>query len=327
MPKSRSKSSFSRYRPYAKAAMSLASKFFRGSAKRIATKVNKGPGDYGGVTSQYDKKVQYVRKSAPKRIKRKYKRIAKNAKWAQIKQLGQKTLVRNGTVSNSWGVWTNATSQRVAAVALYGLNGAAPAATIAGFSDVNSIAANDANFDEKTEAILFTSAVLDITFRNTSAAMGLEVDMYEIIFKGQNSGPDIITDYNQALGDLTKQAPGAGAGTLTDLTNRGVTPFEASLASSRGYVVMKKTKYFVPAGNTFTFQHRDPRNHFLQNQYYANQANSAQWRWKTYNLLFIAKPVAGTADNTVGGFTIGVTRKYGYKVIEDNKDEGMLIAS
>lgn len=291
--------------------------------------INANRGNNTGVTSQYDKARQYTFKRAPKKIRRKYKRIAKNARWALIKTLGTRTQIRNHEVGNSWtaGAWTTSSSQRVSAVALYGLNGTTPTAQHAGYTDVAAVSTNDPDFDEKSEAILFSGAVLDLTFRNTSASMGLEVDMYEIIFKGTSSAGNIILDYNNAIGDTTKQAGAlVGPVTLGSLDSRGITPFDVSLASSRGYKILKKTKYFVPAGQTFTFQHRDPRNHYISAQTVLNE-NNGQWRWQTYNLLFVAKPLVGTSTSTAGSFSIGATRSYKYKVLKDNKDYGQIVSA
>lgn len=328
MPKARKSRSNNRYQPYIDAAIRAG---IKAVTNRVTSgtwtgtgKTRNGPSS-SGVTSNYDKSVQYKRKTAPRKIRRKYKRIYNQNKWALIKKLGTNVFVRNHTISGSWlAGWTTANSQRVVNCCIYGLNGAAPGTDSAGYSDINSIAANDERFADDFQSLFFSSAVLDITFRNTGTAFALEVDMYEIIFKGRTSGNDLITDYNQALINTPEVIPGTGTNPITTLQLRGITPFDCSLASSKGYRVLKKTKYFVPAGQTFTFQHRDPRNHFLSNHYFTS-GTGGQWNWKTYNLLFVAKPVAGTDTALLGTFVVGVTRTYHYKILQDNQASGSII--
>lgn len=274
-----------------------------------------------GVTSQFDRTLQYRRKSAPKRIKRRARKQRRTHEWNLIKDLGSQTFVRNSTLQGGWAA--GVTTQYAVNCCIYGMRGAATDVNNAGFTDVFDICAADANVNSASnnQKLLFSTAILDVTYTNASdAGFVQEVDVYEIIFTGRNSGGSVLQDYNEAFTDTPKHA--VGGATITSFSPRGVTPFECPLASARGYKVLKKTKYFVAPGNCFTYRIKDKRNKWLHMTDLRNDSSAfeGQWRYKTRNLLFISKPIAGTDVALAGEFFIGCTRKYMYKVIQDNKD-------
>lgn len=326
MPKAQ-RSRFARYRPSPLTLAAAAARYFTGTGRstkkpqamtRAFTR-RRGFRSGLGVTQQYDRNVQYVRKSAPRRIKKRARKSRKNHEWNLIKDLGSNSVLRNSTIGGSWTAGT--TTQFSCAAALYGLRGTADGATECGFRDVLTIVGTDPGIDAQNEKFMFTTGIMDITYTNTSVVQFTqEVDVYEIIFTGRNSGPTLVTDYNAAF-DLTP-AHSLGGVAVDNFAPRGITPFECPLASARGYKVIKKTKYFISAGNCFTYQIKDKGNKWLHGHNLQNaEANfEAQWRYKTRNVLFIAKPITGTPVANAGSFSIGVTRKYLYKTIDQNAD-------
>jgi len=301
-----------RYGPYIKQGIKLLNKF-GGSGTKTKRKSYKSG---SGVTNQFDRQTQYRRKRAPRSIRKKAKRSRRNHEWNILKDLAPQTAVRNSTLSGSW--LAGVTNQFAVNCCIYGLNGVADNSSDAGFQDVSVILNADGQSDNAFEKVIFSTAILDLTYTNTSTVQFTqEVDVYEIIFTRQNSGTRLLGDYNAAFA----ATPVTGGGTaVTDFSFRGMTPFECPLASAQGYKVMKKTKYFVSSGNCFTYQIKDKSNKWLQGQQWKNAsaANEAQWAYKTRNILFIAKPIAGTPAGNAGSFSVGCTRKYLYKVMQEN---------
>lgn len=319
MAPSRRNRNLGRFVPYAKAAMRLGAKLAGNRVTKTWTKTKKNKYSGGGVTTQHDKTLQYKRKPAPRRLKKKYRRQAKAYTWNLTKSLGTTTAVRNATLAGSW--IAGATTQFAVATCLYGLNGTGATPTLNGFNDVATVCNLDGTTDDKGEKVLFTSAVMDLTYTNTSTVQFTqEVDIYEIIFIGQQSGTDILTDYNECFAAAPKL--GGPSTAITDFSPRGVTPFECPIASAKGYRVIKKTKYFVSAGQSFTYQYRDPGNHWMSTIRWLQNAAANQYAWKnvTRTFLFVAKPVIGTPAGNAGSFSVGCTRKYAYKTLSVNKD-------
>lgn len=323
MAKSRSRSNLSRYRPYMAAAMSLGRRLAGRMSRKSGTsysRTNRRSYKSGsGVTSQYDKATQYRRKVAPKRIKRKCRKLAKNYEWNLIRSLGTNTWLRNSSLFGSWVA--GATTQFAVNACLFGLRGSGDSPVQAGFQDLQQILGQDTSMDNAFEKAIFSSGVMDITYTNTSTVQFTqEVDVYEIIFVGRTSGGTCLIDYNAQF----TATPTIGLGTaIGDFSPRGVTPFECPGASSMGYRVIKKTKYFISAGNCFTYQIRDSKNKWLEGSEFwvTSQSGESQWRAKTRNVLFISKPISGTPAGNAGSFSIGVTRKYMYKVLQKNNNQ------
>lgn len=274
--------------------------------------------DGNGVTAQKDVARIYQKSFMKRYLKKKYKRKAKWWTYQLSKSLGTQVAVRNATIAGNFAA--GATTQQAVASALYGITGNAATGVRNGFNDVETILDADPSANEATERVLFISGVMDITYTNTSTVQFTqEVDVYVIRFKGsKGSGPDLVTDYNSAFSAMTN----VGGTQITDFSPRGVTPFDNPVASSRGYQVLKKTKYFVSAGQTFTYQHRDPRNHWLSMSEYKFAGATESWAHPKMSicLLFIVKAVTGTPIANAGSYSIGCTRKYAYKILNQNKD-------
>ena len=149
-----------------------------------------------------------------------------------------------------------------------------------------------------------------MTMRNTGDT-SLEVDVYEIEFNTDNAtnGNPIATFLDAETG--TGIIPGTSGSGIT-ITTRGATPFELPQALSADKMkIMKKRKYFLPAGNTSTLQYRDPAN-FQINTPNLRRLGGYALRRKTHCFFFVIKNVVGVS--TTGNFACGVTRKYSYCV-------------
>ena len=112
-----------------------------------------------------------------------------------------------------------------------------------------------------------------------------------------------------------------------EITDVGTTPFDFTSALSNFKIkVLKKTKYFLPFGHQMTYQIRDPKNRsFMKDSVLDMQGSN--YPGVTKHLLLVAKGLPGSAlTNTSGDnpyqviLSIGLTRKYAYKLNEDDED-------
>jgi len=187
-----------------------------------------------------------------------------------------------------------------------------------------------------TDRLIFQSAVLDITVANgslnsSSQAVPIELDVYEVTSNRswQDNNDSASTNINlvNIIGrGFTDTSNEGSAATGLTLNQRGVTPFEAcSALSSYGIKIWKKTKYFLGANQTMTYQMRDPKRHSWSNTV-IGQWESGNMPKATRWLLFIAKAVPGYNMDVAGRVQIhiGVTRKYMYKVNKSSRDADAL---
>ena len=312
---------YQQYGPYAKAAYrgyKLGRKIVKSSMQNNRTNRKRTQSRmYSGVTNQYDVKTIYRRKSMPRRQKKQWKRAVRKHTAIQLKSVGTRSCIRNGELTGS----QLGSSQYVQNIALYGLAGREDDPNSIGFRDIYDIASQDTTqqIDEMNEKCIFTSGVMDLTFNNTGATK-LEVDIYSIRVKDIDVQHNLVRTYEEALAATTNN----NAGAAVTLATRGWTPFEASVASAQGCRVFKKVKHFVGAGEVFTHQIRDPGNYWFNGAKLWRPRLVAEENWNfrkaTQCLLIIVKNVVGGDPEALGEWTIGVTRAYKWKVIEDNKD-------
>jgi len=312
------------------------------SGKRVSSGI--------GVTTQHDISRVYTKSRMPRRKRRRWKSFSRKVNAVAEKELGSRTVVFNKLATN-----VNSTdgTQSLQHVALY------PARSSTNHLDDLHLVCQMENDADPTAALgitvdnttkfIFKSAVLDLTFRNVSTlrtagvdnldgAAKMEVDVYEII------SPLTWSDtggYESSLGDafgakgnlLVKIIGGAGGGAnaTIDLGSRGVTPFDMPYALSYYRIkIIKKTKYFVNNGDTFTYQIRDPKRHVWSQEKMQLFAGVNVPR-ATRHLLIVSKLVPGLALGTSNGtykesFALGITRKYFYKLEGANEIRDRYVA-
>lgn len=274
-----------------------------------------------GVTFQHDVATVYRRKPMPRRKKQKYLRTNRRIQHVIDKSLNTRVILRNGNqLSGSEGQG----NQTVMEFWLYGLNGTDQVAN--GQNDVAEIMNNEfpidptiPTFAQPRDAmkIRFELGVLDLTCCNTSPAgpvegliPKLEVDVYEMIGLGTYNTFANATAMYTAMANQTPTIKAAEPLTLAD---RGATPF--TFPQSAKYLrIIKKTKYFLSGGQTFTYQIRDPKNRTLQGNVLANNT-SFIWKFVTRGVYIVFKPVIGTIDfEGQYSLQVGSTRQYNYVV-------------
>lgn len=278
-----------------------------------------------GITNEFDRKLIYRKRRMPRRMRNRWRRFSQKVNAVTEKSLAPITVVLNDRDSHSLNFTLAAeNTQQLGAYPLYSCQ----SGIRTWYNDLYNLLSNYATADDETVKFLFQSAVLDITFQNSSTlnassinayAPTLEVDVYEIICnmslatEGNGAGPiEAFADAASTTPDL----PGAAAG--IELTSRGCTPWDLPQALSQWKLrILKKTKYLLKPGEVFTYQMRDPRRHvFTKDSILEESAANIPGVTKWILPIWKATP-ATLGDDTVPdvvGLDVGVTRKYMWKI-------------
>lgn len=306
-----------RYAPYIKAgfrAYRAVQKYRKSGNSRTLTKNTVRSGN--GVTSQRDVRQVYRRRRMPRRKRKRWVNFVKKVHAATDASVATRSVLFNNTLQ----IGGTAAAQTVGTISLYGWRGTV-ATDAVGTADVRTMTQRDADIDATNEKWRFTSGVLDCTASNIGGAP-LEVDVYEVIKTGRSrvTNGNLNLEYTAMLAATDPQPSGAGgAYTNPTIFTRGWTPFNCSLASVKGIKIIKKTKYFLPEGETFTYQIRDPKNHWVGGED-INDASGNEFckEGMTRMLFIVAKSVVGSLSDTFE-LVVGCTRSYHYKVYQSNK--------
>lgn len=311
-----------RFAPYAKVAgqaITSLGKYVVKNPPRGRFRFRKYLKSGNGVTSQYDKTLVYRKKRMPRRKRKSWKKFVKKVRRAMEKDFGKTSVVFNHLQNGvTGGIVAPASDQGRSECHLYGFQGTIDTSGvsdgISGARDINVICSNDTRIGPSTK-VKFCSAVLDATFRVTQAAC--ELDIYEIEYNKDTNCDDIITMLTTGF---TAQQITGYPNTLA-ITNRGTTIFDCPSGISQfGIKILKKTKYFLPEGNTCTYQMRDPKTHIFDANYDNTSLTTTGVALKkmTRSLFYIWKALP--AVTLVPLLSVGVTRKYSYQILEDGSD-------
>lgn len=299
-----------------------------------------------GITTEYDRKLIYKRRPMPRRRRRRWSRFNKKVNFVAERALGTNTIVFNKTI-----VYNNTTSGNhvLGELALYGME-----SNNSHLNDVNRIASDvnvtaptvaDGTTKYDTTRLMFHSGILDVTIRNastvlaggsqiSSSAAKIEVDVYEILV---NTKMDTeTTNFNSLLTlydtfDAIPLPLKTGI-TAIDVRQRGTTPWDCTNVLSRFRIkILKKTKYFLPNGETMTYQIRDPRRRVIEMREATSYGGANRVGWTRW-LLVYGKLVPGLTVGTGDGeytesLSIGVTRKYTFKIEGQSDDRAAYYAA
>lgn len=276
-----------------------------------------------GVTSQFDKKLIYRKKRAPRRKRRAWGKFSRKVKAVAEKSLGARTIVRNeeiptdqsGTGGGIAGI------QATTEIALYSSTyPALPLPAKPWLNDLDALTDNETAGDD-TSSMLFQSGILDMTVANYSldenaAGMPVEVDVYEITagrkFDDLSPGQKGLT---QVFEEAASKTATIGSATSMEITDRGVTPWDLTLALQQYRIkIWKKSKYQLPFGGSFSYQVRDPKRHKI-NMQTIKDMDGVNVPGVTRFVFIITKPIVGAAvgDGAVIRLRTGTTRKFLYK--------------
>lgn len=293
-----------------------------------------------------DAKLVYRKKRMPRRRRKRWSSFIKKVNAVGERTLGTRTVLFNHQVTLVQNV---ATEQGCCTFALYGFS-----STRSWFNDLGTIGTLENTGDptaaagetiDQSSKVMFQSGILDLTIRNTSffvsavgppvvtssdAAGQLELDLYELYMR-QDSKTNTVNGQHmsEVLNNFDVKETG-GLGTGVQIQDRGASPWEVPNSLSRyGIKIIKKTKYFIPNGQTITYQSRDPRRHVCKyGDLVENDGfNRPGWTRIIYVIFKLTPGLAiGTGLNEYQArISVGVTRKYMYKVEGMNEDRERLI--
>lgn len=252
------------------------------------------------TTGQHDIARQYNRKKMPKRKKKAWVKFSKKVGAVLNKQLNSRLVLLNDYNR----VNTLVDTQGIAGIEL---NGVESATNTFGNNDLARIATADALWTVATN-IRIESCCLDITVTNVNT-IAAEIDVYEYYYRKDNTAADLATWMTSLLTTSPNVGTGLTIGTV------GLTPFQVP---GLGLWVRftKKTKFFVAAGGTMTYQKRTARNYMFKTQEFIAGTNLHK-RGLTQGLLFVQKGIP-TATNGAGttDLAYGATRTYNYKLLQ-----------
>lgn len=296
-------------------------------AKRRVGKQSSGR----GVTSQHDSRRIYKKSWMPRRRKQQWARFKKRVNAARFSNEGTRTVVYNDRIKE---IAITPYSPIVPALqawstcCLYGWRGKKDGTFLPnGYSDIRDIAFRDSDIPYQGK-VMFKSGVLDCTYVNNSEIQQLvegnwvtkqqcvmELDIYEIYYYKDRHQ---YSDLDSALTEDTTDPIGSGA--EPNISYVGVTPWDNTQAiSNLGFKIMKKTKYFIGAGQAVTYQMRDAANHLFDKYEILDDSFPDQFvkRKVTKGLLAIGKAVPyilpdDASERIYSSFSAGYTRKYSY---------------
>lgn len=263
------------------------------------------------TTGQHDYQRQYTYKKASRRVRRRARKIYRSFIKNSLKLVGTNTVIKNSTQS----CVTDATNpQNWSVVHVGGLTG-----TENGANDINAIISSDTRIATSGK-VLITNGNIDITMRNSSTGgIGLEVDVYEVGYSNETKR----TSFGTMLSDAWTETPAIGSLTSFTINSRGSQLFDFPELFKKGVKIFKKTKVFLPDANTATYRMKLKRNKWITptNDIIDNVGFIKPYY--TRSLVFVVKPIVG--QNDFGTLSIGCTRKYTYKIYEDDQDrDGIL---
>lgn len=268
------------------------------------------------TTTQHDVARQYRYKRMPRAKRRRWVKALKKNSAMDMAESSTQTLVLNSTVTGTVDFLANGKTQNWLAVHLYGINGSpAGGANEVGVEDIRYLKQNDSRLvNQQNTHVKFESGILDLTVKNPNESNGLEVDIYEVCYRSTTRQASLTTMhtniFNTTVGNRAVPTPNDVAA----WDRRGITPFDTVQFGAFGGKILSKKKVFLPPGNTFTYQYRDPKNHYFGPDVFDDHTGFIEPK-ATRTILFIYKTITGEAiSGSNPACTIGVSRIYKYKI-------------
>jgi len=298
------------------------------------------------VTQQHDIKSLYRRKRMPKRKKRKWVKFVQKVKAVEASGRGNQSVVINDTYIDSWPNTLQTGGYRwqgISEVNLYSVN-----ADVKGGRDKDYILNEITNWQTRKEATTGIEAIadqatllanelkrikvpmnharIDITYTNTSQVT-LEIDLYVIkhkvkqarnatgytsLIEAQDQYNIQLTNGDQKLYYSDGSVINSGAGTLTSLRSRGVTPFNTpGLNLNAGATVLNKTKVLIAPGSSVTRQYSENKHKFI---YPHLSEYKTRYDKDTITYLAIAKAtgLGNPEESGLNSFTTSWTKTYSW---------------
>lgn len=308
-----------------------------------------GAGVLGGTNA--DMRSIYRRKRMPKYKRARWVRFVKKVNAVADKDLGLRTVLFNDQITQR----NTTTKQSTLTLALYAIRNASigymdDLKVIGGLeNETNPTSAAGATISKNSD-VMFQSAVMDITIRNTTDRLktidpnpllnvyeaapdaAIELDIYEVYQRQNASDSSQLYETLTAAFNAYDDPEIGGTGTGISIEDRGASPFEFGAQMGRlGIKILKKTKFFIPNGQTITWQVRDPKRRKMTYGDLTRVEGYNKPGW-TKQFYLIYKLVPGLTQGTAVGdcrttLSIGLTRKYSYKVDGFNEPRERLLGT
>lgn len=288
---------------------------------------SRSSGKRSGVatTRQHDISNQYRFKRMPRRRRRRWVKALKKNSAMDMAESATQTLVLNNTVTGSLDFLASGRTQNWIGVHLYGLNGSPGTGAEVGVEDLKYVKTNDSRLvDQKNTRVKFESAVLDLTVKNPNPNNGLEVDVYEVSYRSTTRHANLTALHTELFSSTISNRSPSNIADVAAWDRRGITPFDTVQFGSFGAKILSKKKVFLPPGDTFTYQHRDSKNHYFGPDTFDDTSGFVK-PYVTRTILFIYKTITGeTISQANPSLTVGVTRIYKYK-IKGEQQNGIIV--
>lgn len=269
-----------------------------------------------GITTQRDSKKIYVKRSMPKYKKKQWKKFTKKV-TAAIRDEGTQVIVmndQNTVTSYGASAATGIRLQAIQAAHLYGVSVSGLSVSEIGNMDMYRLCERDDDIDEASKFTMI-SGVMDMTITNptTGTYSGpLEIDLYDISY-GAPIGSTLTGLGACFSSGYSNDTALNVSNPKVDISYRGVTPFDCGNAISISKMkIIFKTKYFLPAGDSFTYQIRDSKNHHMSSDVLQSpHVGFADKR--TRSVFLVVKPTLDCTSEQTFAMLTKVTRTYKYR--------------
>jgi len=152
-----------------------------------------------------------------------------------------------------------------------------------------------------------------LTIKNPNADNGLEVDIYEVMYTSTTRHTSLTKLHTDLYTTTPSNRNPSVSSDSASWDVRGMTPFDTVQFGAQGCKILSKKKVFLPAGDTFTYQYRDPKNHYLGPDHF-DDTTGFVLPYKTRTILFVFKTIVGEIEAFQPTLVIGATRVYKYKI-------------